>query len=53
MDEVLRIIREQEPSRPSTKLTNSGSARLPAIALSRQADPARLPGSCGATSTGS
>jgi serine/threonine protein kinase/tetratricopeptide (TPR) repeat protein len=44
MDEVLRIIREKEPLRPSTKLTNSGPARLSAIALSRQADPGRLPG---------
>jgi serine/threonine protein kinase/Tfp pilus assembly protein PilF len=44
MDEVLRIIREQEPPRPSTKLTTSSSARLSAIALSRQADPAKLPG---------
>jgi serine/threonine protein kinase/Tfp pilus assembly protein PilF len=44
IDEVLRIIREKEPLRPSTKLTNSGPARLSAIALSRQADPGRLPG---------
>jgi serine/threonine protein kinase/Tfp pilus assembly protein PilF len=44
IDEVLRIIREQDPPRPSTKLTSSGSARLSAIALSRQADPAKLPG---------
>ena len=32
VDEVLRIIREQEPPRPSTKLTTSGAARLSAIA---------------------
>ena len=52
VDEALRIIREQEPLRPSTKLTASSSARLSAIALSRQADPAKLPGFVRGTSTG-
>jgi serine/threonine protein kinase/tetratricopeptide (TPR) repeat protein len=39
-DEVLRIIREEEPPTPSTKL--SSSDRLPAIATNRHTEPARL-----------
>jgi serine/threonine protein kinase/WD40 repeat protein len=39
-DEVLRIIREEEPPKPSTKL--SSSDRLPSIAANRQTEPARL-----------
>jgi serine/threonine protein kinase/tetratricopeptide (TPR) repeat protein len=38
--EVLRLIREVEPPRPSTRL--SSSAELPAIAASRKLDPAKL-----------
>jgi non-specific serine/threonine protein kinase/serine/threonine-protein kinase len=40
LDELLRIIREEEPPRPSTKL--SGSATLPSIAANRRTEPARL-----------
>jgi serine/threonine protein kinase/tetratricopeptide (TPR) repeat protein len=39
-DEMLRVIREEEPQKPSTRL--SGSAELPAIAASRKTEPARL-----------
>jgi serine/threonine protein kinase/tetratricopeptide (TPR) repeat protein len=39
-DEVLRIIREQEPQRPSTKLSSSDA--LPSIAANRHTEPARL-----------
>jgi hypothetical protein len=39
-DEMLRIIREVEPPRPSTKL--SGSEELPAIAAKRRLEPAKL-----------
>ena len=39
-DELVRIIRTEEPPRPSTKLGSSES--LPAIAASRQTEPARL-----------
>src|SRR5262245_20523276 len=39
-DELLRIIREEEPPRPSTKL--SGSEELPAIAAARRLEPRRL-----------
>jgi tetratricopeptide (TPR) repeat protein len=39
-DEMLRIIREVEPSKPSTKL--SSSAELPAIAAKRKLEPRRL-----------
>jgi serine/threonine protein kinase len=38
--EMLRMIREVEPSKPSTKL--SGSAELPAIAARRKLEPRRL-----------
>jgi serine/threonine protein kinase/tetratricopeptide (TPR) repeat protein len=40
LDEVLRIIREEEPPRPSTRL--SGSGKLPAIAAARKTEPAKL-----------
>ena len=40
IDEMLRIIREEEPPRPSTRL--SSSEALPTIAASRHTDPARL-----------
>jgi len=39
-DEVLRIIREEEPPKPSTRL--SASDALPSIAANRQTEPARL-----------
>src|SRR5262249_43800470 len=39
-DEVLRIIREEEPPKPSTKLTSSDT--LPSIAANRHTEPARL-----------
>jgi serine/threonine protein kinase/Flp pilus assembly protein TadD len=39
-DEVLRIIREEEPPKPSTKL--SSSDKLPSIAANRHTEPARL-----------
>jgi eukaryotic-like serine/threonine-protein kinase len=38
--EMLRIIKEVEPQKPSTKL--SSSAELPSIAANRQLEPARL-----------
>ncbi|MHB8953714.1 MAG: tetratricopeptide repeat protein [Pirellulaceae bacterium] len=40
LDELLRIIREEEPPRPSTKL--SGSDTLPSVAANRRIEPARL-----------
>jgi serine/threonine protein kinase/predicted Zn-dependent protease len=39
-DEVRRIIREEEPPRPSTRL--SSTATLPSLAACRQTEPARL-----------
>src|SRR5262249_3452598 len=39
-DEVLRIIREEEPPKPSTKLSSSDT--LPSIAANRHTEPARL-----------
>ncbi len=39
-DEILRIIREEEPPKPSTRL--SGSATLPTLAAQRQLEPAKL-----------
>jgi serine/threonine protein kinase len=39
--EMLRIIREEEPERPSTRLSHSGEA-LPAIAALRQTEPRKL-----------
>jgi WD40 repeat protein/serine/threonine protein kinase len=40
-DEVLRLIREEEPPRPSTRLSSSGPA-LVAISAQRRTEPARL-----------
>ena len=40
LDEMLRIIREEEPPRPSTRLNSSGT--LPSIAAQRQTVPQRL-----------
>jgi serine/threonine protein kinase/Flp pilus assembly protein TadD len=39
-DEVLRIIREDEPPKPSTRLTSG--EKLPSIAANRHTEPARL-----------
>jgi tetratricopeptide (TPR) repeat protein len=39
--EILRRIREQEPPRPSTRLSDSGEA-LPSISARRHTEPARL-----------
>jgi tetratricopeptide (TPR) repeat protein len=39
-DEMLRLIREEEPLRPSTRLSGSGS--LPSVAAQRQMEPVRL-----------
>jgi eukaryotic-like serine/threonine-protein kinase len=39
--ELLRLIREEEPPRPSTRLSESGE-RLPAVAARRQTEPAQL-----------
>jgi serine/threonine protein kinase/Tfp pilus assembly protein PilF len=39
-DEMLRIIREEEPPKPSTKM--SSSAALPSVAANRSMEPARL-----------
>lgn len=39
-DEMIRMIREHEPSKPSTRLSTDAS--LPSLAASRQMEPARL-----------
>ena len=39
-DEVLRIIREEEPPKPSTRLSTSDT--LPSVAANRHTEPARL-----------
>jgi WD40 repeat protein/serine/threonine protein kinase len=39
--EILRIIKEEEPPRPSTRLSDSGAA-LVSISAQRQTDPAKL-----------
>jgi serine/threonine protein kinase len=41
LDEVLRVIREEEPPRPSTRLSESKDS-LPSISAQRQTEPARL-----------
>jgi serine/threonine protein kinase/Tfp pilus assembly protein PilF len=43
MDEILRFIREEEPPRPSVRLTRLPPAELDTVAQSRQAQPASLP----------
>jgi serine/threonine protein kinase/tetratricopeptide (TPR) repeat protein len=43
LDEVLRLIREEEPPRPSTRLSRSGEA-LATISARRRAEPAKLAG---------
>ncbi len=42
LDAMRRIIREQEPVRPSTRLSTMLAADLTAVAQHRQAEPARL-----------
>jgi serine/threonine protein kinase/Flp pilus assembly protein TadD len=39
--EILRVIREEEPQKPSTRLSGSGDA-LPSISAQRQTEPAKL-----------
>src|SRR5437867_8798189 len=39
--EILRMIKEEEPPRPSTRLSDSGAA-LASISAQRQMEPARL-----------
>jgi serine/threonine protein kinase len=41
LDEVLRILREEEPPKPSTRLSTSGE-NLPSIAAQRKTEPAKL-----------
>jgi WD40 repeat protein/serine/threonine protein kinase len=41
LDEVLRILREEEPPKPSTRLSSSGE-KLPSIAAQRKTEPAKL-----------
>ena len=40
-DEIQRVIREEEPSKPSTKISESGDA-LPSIAAQRKIEPRKL-----------
>jgi serine/threonine protein kinase len=40
-DEIRRIIREEDPPKPSTRLSQSGEA-LPALAAQRKTEPAKL-----------
>jgi serine/threonine protein kinase/WD40 repeat protein len=42
LDEVVRLIRQEEPPRPSARLSGSGS--LPKIAAARRTEPGRLTG---------
>jgi len=42
LDEVRRVIREQEPLRPSTKLSGMTSADLTTVAKHRKSEPPRL-----------
>jgi serine/threonine protein kinase/Flp pilus assembly protein TadD len=42
LDQMRRIIREQEPPRPSTRLSTLDDADLKAVARQRQAEPPRL-----------
>jgi eukaryotic-like serine/threonine-protein kinase len=43
IDEVLKTIREQEPQRPSTRLTTLAESERTVIAQLRQSDPGKLP----------
>jgi eukaryotic-like serine/threonine-protein kinase len=42
LDAMRRIIREQEPARPSTRLSTMAAADLTTVARHRQSEPARL-----------
>jgi serine/threonine protein kinase/WD40 repeat protein len=42
-DEIRRIIREEDPPKPSTRLTSLG-ATLPSVSASRGTEPGKLPG---------
>jgi tetratricopeptide (TPR) repeat protein len=42
LDEMLRIIREEDPPRPSTRLSSSSSSTLPSAAAKRRTEPKRL-----------
>ena len=50
--EILRIIKEEEPPKPSARLSDSGDA-LASISANRHMEPARLTNFCAASSTGS
>ena len=52
LTEMLRMIREEDPPRPSTRLSESGE-KLPSISAQRQMEPARLSKLSAATWTGS
>ena len=43
IEEVLRVIREKEPPRPSSRLTTLSAKELAPLAECRQSEPARLP----------
>ena len=51
-DELLKIIREEEPPKPSMRLSQS-TASLPSIAAQSKTEPASSPRCSAATSTGS
>ncbi len=51
-DEIRRIIQEEEPPRPSARISTLG-ALLSTVSESRTTDPRRLAGLCRASSTGS
>ncbi len=42
LDEVRRVIREEDPVRPSTKLTRLGGPELTTVARARRAEPPKL-----------
>jgi serine/threonine protein kinase/tetratricopeptide (TPR) repeat protein len=42
LDEIRRVIREEEPEKPSTRLSHSRDS-LPAVAALRKTEPAKLP----------
>src|SRR6267142_3274099 len=42
LDEIRRVIREQEPVRPSTRLSKMSGADLTTVAQQRQSEPPRL-----------
>src|SRR5260221_11112320 len=42
LDEMRRVIREQEPLRPSTRLSKMAEADLTTVAQQRQSEPPRL-----------